>query len=153
MDTWGEEGHGSLVGPSPWGPSTPWSNMASKVALMVKCTNATQDAKATMLPLPGHGINATRYRNKTHMEVTAALVTAHPPLAGLAWHALLLGIIFFFYMIFFFFIWGKIIGAVESTPAMSFVHRRLCLVGETWSGRRCQRWRAVGQSVQRCTRL
>lgn len=80
--------------------------MASKVALTVKCTNATQDAKATMLPLSGHGINATRYRNKTHMEVTAALVTAHPPLAGLAWHALLLGIIFFFYMILFFFLFG-----------------------------------------------
>lgn len=40
------------------------------------------------------------------MEVTAALVTAHPPLAGLAWHALLLGIIFFFYMILFFFLFG-----------------------------------------------
>lgn len=85
-------GHGSPVRPSSWGPGTPWSNMASKVALTVRCTNATQDAEATMLPLPGHGINATRHRNKTHMEVTAASVTAHPPLAGLAWHALLLGV-------------------------------------------------------------
>ena len=96
------------MGLSPWDPGTPWSNMASKVALTLKCTNATQDAEATMLPLPGHSINATRYRNKTHMEVTAASVTAHPPLAGLAWHALLLGIIFSFYMIllFIFFLFG-----------------------------------------------
>lgn len=130
--------------------------MASKVALTVKCTNATQDAEATMLPLPGHGINATRYRNKTHMEVTAASVTAHPPLVGPAWHALLLGVIFFFYMILVFYLFGgggEILRAVESTRAMSFVRRHLCLAGETWSGRKCRRRRAVGQSVQRRARL
>lgn len=95
----GGRGSRLTVGLSPWGPGAPCSNMASKVALTVKCTNATQDTEATMLLLPGHGTNATRYRNTTHMDATAASVTAHPPLAGRAWHALLLGIIFFFYII------------------------------------------------------
>lgn len=84
------------MGLSPWGPGAPCSNMASKVALTVKCTNATQDTKATMLLLPGHGTNATRYRNTTRMDATAAAVIAHPPPAGRAlacfasWHYFLL---------------------------------------------------------------
>lgn len=87
-------GQRSRLTVSPWGPGSPCSNMASKVALTVKCTNATQDKEATMLLLPGRGTNATRHRNTTQMEATAASVTAHPPLAGRAWHALLLGVIF-----------------------------------------------------------